>query len=281
MDDPRIAFPVFEKRAGARRQPDRRPQGRAARAAADRAHAHVRHGRRRGQLPGHQLRDLPRRAAVARRGAVADRALPEPLRVDRGDGELHLPPAAGVRGDAREDDVVVRGGQDHLRRRVADLAPAVGARGVLELRAAARHRRGARLPAADRAGQAQDPRREPRPLHGIDVEARRELGVRHEPQPQEVFQHHGQALGAEDLDEIVADYSDDAVHHKDGVSAARTRSARRSPTCSGRYRRPVGIKSAVFEGDHMLLHWARVGRHPSTTASTRSCSWTARSSCRP
>ena len=29
--------------------------------------------------------------------------------------------------------------------------------------------------------------------------------------PQEVFGHHGQALGAEDLDEIVADYSDDAV----------------------------------------------------------------------
>jgi hypothetical protein len=61
-----------------------------------------------------------------------------------------------------QDDVVVRRGQDHLRRRVADLAPAVGARGVLELRAAARHRRGARLPAAHRAGQAQDPRREPR-----------------------------------------------------------------------------------------------------------------------
>jgi ketosteroid isomerase-like protein len=29
--------------------------------------------------------------------------------------------------------------------------------------------------------------------------------------PQEVFGHHAQALGAEDLDEIVADYSDDAV----------------------------------------------------------------------
>ena len=28
--------------------------------------------------------------------------------------------------------------------------------------------------------------------------------------PQEVFQHHAQALGAGDLDEIVADYSDDA-----------------------------------------------------------------------
>ena len=159
---PADRLPGVRARAGARRQPDRRPQGRPARAAADRAHAHVRHGRRGGQLPRHQLRDLPRRAAVARRGAVADRALPEPLRVDRGDGELHRPPAAGVRGDAREDDVVVRGGQDHLRRRVADLAPAVGARGVLELRAPARHRRGARLPAAHRPGQAQDPRREPR-----------------------------------------------------------------------------------------------------------------------
>ena len=29
--------------------------------------------------------------------------------------------------------------------------------------------------------------------------------------PQEVFSHHAQALGAEDLEEIVADYSDDAV----------------------------------------------------------------------
>ena len=28
---------------------------------------------------------------------------------------------------------------------------------------------------------------------------------------QEVFGHHAQALGAEDLDEIVADYSDDAL----------------------------------------------------------------------
>jgi hypothetical protein len=29
--------------------------------------------------------------------------------------------------------------------------------------------------------------------------------------PQEVFTHHGQALGAADLDAIVADYSDDAL----------------------------------------------------------------------
>jgi ketosteroid isomerase-like protein len=29
--------------------------------------------------------------------------------------------------------------------------------------------------------------------------------------PEEVFAHHGQALGAEDLEDIVADYSDDAI----------------------------------------------------------------------
>lgn len=29
--------------------------------------------------------------------------------------------------------------------------------------------------------------------------------------PEEVFAHHGQALGAENLEEIVADYADDAI----------------------------------------------------------------------
>lgn len=29
--------------------------------------------------------------------------------------------------------------------------------------------------------------------------------------PEEVFTHHGSALGAEDLDDIVSDYSDEAV----------------------------------------------------------------------
>jgi ketosteroid isomerase-like protein len=29
--------------------------------------------------------------------------------------------------------------------------------------------------------------------------------------PEEVFAHHGQALGAENLEEILADYSDDAI----------------------------------------------------------------------
>lgn len=29
--------------------------------------------------------------------------------------------------------------------------------------------------------------------------------------PQEVFAHHGQSLGAEDMEEILADYADDAI----------------------------------------------------------------------
>jgi hypothetical protein len=29
--------------------------------------------------------------------------------------------------------------------------------------------------------------------------------------PEEIFAHHGQALGAEDLEEILADYADDAI----------------------------------------------------------------------
>ena len=98
---PAHRLPGVRARPGARGQPHRRPQGRAARAAAGRAHAHVRHGRRGGQLPRHQLRHLPRRPAVARRGALAARALPEPVRVDRRDCELHLAPAARLRRDAR------------------------------------------------------------------------------------------------------------------------------------------------------------------------------------
>ena len=47
------------------------------------------------------------------------------------------------------------------------------------------------------------------------------------PSPQEVFDHHAQALGAEDLEEIVADYNDDAIfitpagvlRGKDGIRA--------------------------------------------------------------
>jgi hypothetical protein len=51
--------------------------------------------------------------------------------------------------------------------------------------------------------------------------------------PEEVFQHHVQALGAGDLDEIVADYTDDAVFiTRPASSAARTASGPPSPRCS-------------------------------------------------
>ena len=175
---PARGVPGVRARAEARGEPRGRPQGRPARPAADGAHAHVRHGRRGGELPRHQLRDLPRRAAVARRGAVADRAVPEPLRVDRRDRELHLPPPAALRRAAREDAVVVRGGQDHLRRRVADLAPAVGARGVLELRAAGRRHRGVGWPPLTEQAKRKILGGNLARLHGFDAEAKaRELGA--------------------------------------------------------------------------------------------------------
>ena len=59
---------------------------------------------------------------------LAAHPLPEPVRVDRGDGELHRPRQPRVFAEiARQAAVLVRRGQDHLRRRGADLAPAVGA----------------------------------------------------------------------------------------------------------------------------------------------------------
>jgi hypothetical protein len=48
-----------------------------------------------------------------------------------------------------------------------------------------------------------------RPAGHGDRERRRPHGS--DRSPQEVFGHHAQALGAEDLDDIVADYSDEAV----------------------------------------------------------------------
>jgi hypothetical protein len=60
--------------------------------------------------------------------------------------------------------------------------------------------------------------------------------------PEEVFQHHAQALGAGDLDEIVADYADDAFFITlAGSIAARTGSGRPSCGCSRMCRTRPGI----------------------------------------
>ena len=76
--------------------------------------------------------------------------------------------------------------------------------------------------------------------------------------PEEIFAHHGQALGAGDIDEIVADYADDAVfitpdgalHGKDGVRAGFTQLLSDLPNASW------DLKTRIFEGDLLFLEWA-------------------------
>ena len=79
--------------------------------------------------------------------------------------------------------------------------------------------------------------------------------------PQEVFNHHAQALEAEDLDEIVADYSDDAIfitpagvqRGKDGIRQAFTKLLSEVPQASW------DIKTTIYENDVMLLEWGAEG----------------------
>jgi len=76
--------------------------------------------------------------------------------------------------------------------------------------------------------------------------------------PQEVFQHHAQALGAGDLDQIVADYSDDAVfitpagvrRGKDGVREGFTQLLADVPNAAWE------LKTQIYEGDVLFLEWA-------------------------
>ena len=76
--------------------------------------------------------------------------------------------------------------------------------------------------------------------------------------PEEVFAHHAQALGAGDLDEIVAGYADDAVvitpagtmRGKDGVRAAFTQLLGDVPDAAW------NLKTQIYEGDLLFLEWA-------------------------
>jgi uncharacterized protein (TIGR02246 family) len=76
--------------------------------------------------------------------------------------------------------------------------------------------------------------------------------------PEEVFQHHAQALGAGDLDEIVADYTDDAVfitpagvqRGKDGIRAAFTQLLADVPNAAW------DLKTQIYEHDVLFLEWA-------------------------
>jgi ketosteroid isomerase-like protein len=79
--------------------------------------------------------------------------------------------------------------------------------------------------------------------------------------PQEVFNHHVQALGAEDLDEIVADYSDDAIfitpagvlRGKDGIRQAFAGLLSEIPQATW------DLKTTLFEDDILFLEWSAEG----------------------
>ena len=76
--------------------------------------------------------------------------------------------------------------------------------------------------------------------------------------PEEVFSHHAQALGAGDLDEIVADYSDDAIfitptgvlRGKDGIREAFTRLLADVPNADW------DLKTLIYVDDVLFLEWA-------------------------
>ncbi len=76
--------------------------------------------------------------------------------------------------------------------------------------------------------------------------------------PEEVFAHHVQSLGAGDLDEIVADYADDAIlitpagtrRGKDGIRAAFTQMLADVPDAAW------NLKTQIYEDDVLFLEWA-------------------------
>lgn len=75
--------------------------------------------------------------------------------------------------------------------------------------------------------------------------------------PQEVFAHHGQALAAGDLDEIVADYADDSfvitpagiAPGKEGIRQLFVKLLDDIPNALW------DLKTQIFEGDILFLEW--------------------------
>jgi ketosteroid isomerase-like protein len=75
--------------------------------------------------------------------------------------------------------------------------------------------------------------------------------------PQEIFQHHGGALGAGDVDEIMADYTDDSVlvtprgvhRGKDEIRQWFTELLTELPNAKW------DLPTVVFEGDVLLIEW--------------------------
>ena len=88
--------------------------------------------------------------------------------------------------------------------------------------------------------------------------------------PQQIFQHHAEALGAENIDGVVADYSDDAFFMTPaGVLRGK----------AGTYPRPNGtLKRSFMKLTFCLSNGLPIPPRPrSTTASTHSSSRTVSS----
>ncbi|MGB6938626.1 MAG: nuclear transport factor 2 family protein [Xanthobacteraceae bacterium] len=75
--------------------------------------------------------------------------------------------------------------------------------------------------------------------------------------PQQIFQHHAEALGAEDIDDIAADYSDDAFlmtpaevqRGKAGIRHAFAKLLADIPQAKW------NLKTQLYENDILLLEW--------------------------
>ena len=78
--------------------------------------------------------------------------------------------------------------------------------------------------------------------------------------PQEIFEHHASALIAGDVDEIVADYTDDAVfitpsgvlHGKEGVREGFVKLLADLPDAKW------DVPTQIFEGDVLFIEWSAV-----------------------
>jgi ketosteroid isomerase-like protein len=76
--------------------------------------------------------------------------------------------------------------------------------------------------------------------------------------PEQVYQHHARALDAGDLDELVADYADDAVlitsagvkRGEDGIRGGYARIFADLPNATW------NLRTQIYEGDLMFVEWA-------------------------
>ena len=76
--------------------------------------------------------------------------------------------------------------------------------------------------------------------------------------PQQVFQHHAEALGAGNLDGIVSDYSEDAVF----ITPAGTKRCKKGvregfvKLLADVPKAKWSLKTQLYEGDILFLEWA-------------------------